>query len=94
LPGRLRRKQDLLRALSKGLELPAYFGYNWDALEECLRDLSWLGAGTQVVVLHEHSPLADDRQRMKYAQILRNAQTAGQTPLRVVFPNSARSSLK
>jgi RNAse (barnase) inhibitor barstar len=94
LQGRLRRKQDLLRALAKGLKLPTYFGGNWDALEECLRDLSWRGTGTQLVLVHEHAPLADDRQRAIYAQILHNAQTTGQTPLRVVFPYGARSSLK
>ena len=86
LPGRLRRKADLLRTLATQLKLPTYFGYNWDALEECLRDLSWLGATGGVVLLHEHLPLADDRQRQVYAQILRNAQTTGAAPLRVIFP--------
>jgi hypothetical protein len=92
LPGRLRRKQDLLRALATGLNLPAYFGYNWDALEECLRDLSWLGAEAKVVLLHEHVPLGNDAQRKSYANILRNAQAIGKTPLRVVWPKSNEAS--
>jgi len=32
-------KSQLLEALKTGMELPGYFGCNWDALEECLRDL-------------------------------------------------------
>ncbi|HEY4235558.1 MAG TPA: barstar family protein [Lacipirellulaceae bacterium] len=94
LSGRLRRKRDLFRALATGLKLPAYFGDNWDALEECLRDLSWLGAETHVVLLHEHVPLADVGQRQMYAQILHKAQVSGRTPLRAVFPQSGNASLK
>ncbi len=34
-------KEALLEALGWALELPDYYGGNWDALEECLRDMSW-----------------------------------------------------
>jgi RNAse (barnase) inhibitor barstar len=94
LAGRLRRKDDLFRALESGLKLPAYFGRNWDALEECLRDLSWLGAETRVVLLHEQTPLTDDGQRETYSDVLRNAQTSGRTPLRAVFPLGAAASME
>ena len=30
----------LLKALGKALDFPAYYGANWDAAEECLRDLA------------------------------------------------------
>lgn len=86
ISGRLRRKRDLMRALDIGLKLPAYFGHNWDALEECLRDLSWLGVATPVVMLHERVPLANREQRRIYLDILRSAQQAQQGRLRVVFP--------
>ncbi len=26
------------------MRLPGYFGYNWDAFEECINDLSWIPA--------------------------------------------------
>lgn len=32
-------KQALLQALSTALAFPAYFGFNWDALYDCLTDL-------------------------------------------------------
>ncbi len=71
LTGRLRRKQDLLRALDDGLKFPDYFGWNWDALEECLSDLSWLHAPQGIVLLHKHLPLMDKQQRQIYFDILR-----------------------
>lgn len=35
-------KTELLEQLAREFEFPDYFGHNWDALEECLHDLSWL----------------------------------------------------
>ena len=75
-----------MRALAAGLKLPKYFGENWDALEECLRDLSWLRAEGGVILIHECMPLSDKGQRRTYFAVLRNAQATGRTPLRVVFP--------
>jgi RNAse (barnase) inhibitor barstar len=92
LGGRLRRKQDLLRALADGLSFPGYSGDNWDALEECLRDLSWLEAASGVVLVHKRLPLADEQQRETYFSILRNAQKTGRLPLRVVLPSSSRGA--
>ncbi|MEW6677892.1 MAG: barstar family protein [Pseudomonadota bacterium] len=34
-------KQALLEALGWALAFPDYYGANWDALEECLTDMSW-----------------------------------------------------
>lgn len=30
------------KKVSKKLEFPDYFGYNWNALNDCLQDFSWL----------------------------------------------------
>ncbi|HEX3600406.1 MAG TPA: barstar family protein [Lacipirellulaceae bacterium] len=93
LPGRLRRKQDLLRALSAALKFPPYFGNNWDSLDECLRDLSWLGEQKSIALVHEQLPLSDDKQRRVYIDILHSAQKTGSIPLRVIFPESARGQI-
>ncbi|HMM71866.1 MAG TPA: barstar family protein [Rhodocyclaceae bacterium] len=34
-------KRALLEELARAFALPEWFGYNWDALSDCLTDLSW-----------------------------------------------------
>lgn len=47
-------KEELLRRLAVSLQLPATFGYNWDALADCLRDFGWMPAWGYVL-LFEHA---------------------------------------
>lgn len=35
-------KPGLLANIARALEFPEFFGHNWDALGDCLTDLSWL----------------------------------------------------
>jgi len=44
-------KTALLRRIAAQLGFPAGFGENWDALEDCLTDLSWRQAQGHVLVL-------------------------------------------
>ncbi len=46
-------KAELLRRVAGAMRFPDWFGHNWDALADCLGDLSWLHAPGYVVVL-EH----------------------------------------
>jgi RNAse (barnase) inhibitor barstar len=39
------------------LQFPHYFGENWDALHDCLADLSWLGADGVVICLADADQL-------------------------------------
>jgi Barstar (barnase inhibitor) len=41
----------LLDAVAAALGFPAYFGRNWDALDECLRDLGGPGGGGVVLAV-------------------------------------------
>lgn len=43
-------KKQFLAVCAKQLKLPSYFGGNWDALADCLRDFNWLDG--QGYVLH------------------------------------------
>lgn len=47
---RIDARDDALERIARALEFPAWFGRNWDALEDCLGDLSWRGAAGHVLV--------------------------------------------
>jgi|SRR6516225_5216366 RNAse (barnase) inhibitor barstar len=52
--GGVRDKKGFLGHVAKALSFPAWFGGNWDALNDCLTDLSWLPATTGYVLLFEN----------------------------------------
>ena len=55
-------KEALLERLALALGFPAWFGGNWDALEDCLADLSWLEADGYVLLVEGAAGLpADER---------------------------------
>jgi RNAse (barnase) inhibitor barstar len=53
-----RDKQSLLDAIARSLEFPDWFGGNWDALEDCLIDLSWIKARGYFMLLDNCGELA------------------------------------
>jgi RNAse (barnase) inhibitor barstar len=50
-------KQDFLSRTAATLEFPAWFGENWDALLDCLTDLSWRPAPGYVVIFENAADL-------------------------------------
>jgi RNAse (barnase) inhibitor barstar len=52
-------KDTLMHALYQACQFPAYFGFNFDALEECLNDLSWLQAKGFALVFHDFALLEE-----------------------------------
>jgi RNAse (barnase) inhibitor barstar len=56
--GGIATKAGLLRAIAETLAFPDWFGENWDALEDCLTDLSWRAAPGYVLVLDNCGPLS------------------------------------
>jgi hypothetical protein len=46
----------LLKNLAVALGFPDWFGHNWDALEDCLTDLSWREATAHVLLIEEAKP--------------------------------------
>jgi RNAse (barnase) inhibitor barstar len=53
---RFQDRENLLRAIAAALRFPDWFGQNWDALEDCLTDLSWLPADGYVLVFEQAQP--------------------------------------
>lgn len=58
----IRDKDQFLKLAALALRFPEYFGNNWDALADCLTDMSWHETGGFVILydhfdsLAEHSP--------------------------------------
>jgi RNAse (barnase) inhibitor barstar len=53
-------KEGLLKKLADALGFPKWFGGNWDALEDCLSDLSWRDATGWVLIFRDFGALPRD----------------------------------
>jgi len=49
-------KEGLLQNIARALDFPDWFGGNWDALEDCLTDLSWRAAEGYVLLFEGAKP--------------------------------------
>jgi len=52
-------KAALLENMASALGFPEWFGQNWDALEDCLTDLSWRDATGHVLIIERATPGGD-----------------------------------
>ena len=59
---RIDAEQALFERVAQALDFPDWFGRNWDALEDCLGDLSWRGAAGQVLLFEGYPRGAELRQ--------------------------------
>lgn len=66
------KPEHLLQALYQLLWLPGYFGFNWNALHDCLTDLSWVRE-KRVVLEHAGLPKIPESDLKIYLEILRDA---------------------
>ena len=53
-------KEALMERVARALAFPQWFGGNWDALEDCLTDLSWASAGGHVLLIEGAAGLPAD----------------------------------
>lgn len=51
----VKSKQELFSELADKLHFPDYFGYNWDALCEVLRDFYWIN---EKIIIIEHQDIS------------------------------------
>ena len=89
-------KHELLRRFAEALGFPDWFGANWDALEDCLTDLSWRPAGGHLVLIEGVAGLEDlgPEDRDMLLDILRASARfwAGEgTPFFAAFVDPSRS---
>lgn len=75
VPRSVRSKETLLLLFADALRFPRYFRRNWDAFEECLRDLHWLPENQKVAIVHEELPFSNGENRRTYLDIVQSAAT-------------------
>lgn len=63
---------ELLKSIYYLLWFPGYFGFNWNALEDCLTDLDWLSE-SKIVIVHDDIPKIDERDLQIYLDILNSS---------------------
>ncbi len=68
-------KVTLLHALYQSCEFPAYFGFNWDALRDCLTDMSWRPANGYAL-MYRNPGLLETRAPDDHATFIDVAQEA------------------
>lgn len=70
-------KHAMLEAFAKGMQYPEpdQFGFNWDAFEDAINDLSWLPGSGFVVIFstHEHAAKSDAEDLHMLREILTQA---------------------
>jgi len=59
----------LFKAVAKALRFPNYFGENWNALHDLLRDLSWIRQ-RDVILAHDEVPNIDSHSLGLYLEVL------------------------
>ncbi|MEC4812271.1 MAG: barstar family protein [Scytonema sp. PMC 1069.18] len=74
-------KETFLRKVAEAMNFPTYFGVNWDALDECITDLTWCPA-QRYVLFYERPDIfaqADPDNWQTAINILRSAEEYWET---------------
>lgn len=67
LEGQSITSQDLyFQEIAKLFQFPNYFGHNWDAVADCLTDLSW-EEGDRILIVYSNSQSLRDRNNWEIA---------------------------
>jgi len=86
-------KEELFKQFSNRIEMPDYFGHNWDALSDCLRDFHWIDK-QQIILVHDDYPKLNENELLTYLQILFEAvqdwKEGEEHSFEVVFPESVK----
>jgi RNAse (barnase) inhibitor barstar len=93
----VKSEDELFEELYKKLNFPDYFGFNWNAVYDCLRDFHWI-QNKGIVLIHTEIPQIEENDLKVYLEILKDAvqdwQTDEEHYLEVIFPKSSEDALK
>src|SRR5262245_28303934 len=91
-----RGKRELLERIAQGLSFPDYFGENWDALIDCLSDLSRLEK-SEAIIDHAAVPRLSQKDTRLYLESLNDAtnrrEPDRQPRLRILFRSTDRQAI-
>lgn len=106
IPKGVNTEDELMHVYFDKLNLPGYFGGNWDALDEVLRDFDLINA-ENIIILHSDIPeLSAEDQRLLIKVLGRAVKTmkdgpvagsqlpTGKHKLQVIFPSSEKSKIE
>lgn len=93
----VKSKDQLFMSLYRTLQLPTYFGFNWDALSECLGDFDWIKK-KDIVLIHDELPELDDETLKLYLQVLNETikewRKSDKHSFEVFFPKHSKKILE
>jgi RNAse (barnase) inhibitor barstar len=96
LPLNILDATQLLEAFFDVFRFPGYFGFNWNALFDCLGDFHWLKEKT-IVVVHQEMPRLADNDLTIYLDVLYEGvidwQDTEEHRLIVYFPENCRERI-
>ncbi|WP_411886570.1 barstar family protein [Polaromonas sp. YR568] len=73
VPEGIQFKASLFAAFESAGKFPEYFGSNWDAFFDCLRDFGWIQE-KKIVILHQDLPLSENASDCRiYLETLQSA---------------------
>jgi hypothetical protein len=73
----MRQRQGVFDQFAASLQFPHYFGENWNAFADCVRDLDWLRAGAIVVIVLDSQDVLIDGDADEFSLLLTILSEAG-----------------
>lgn len=101
-PSKVQTEEELLRIYANIIPgITGYFGENWNALDEIVRDFHWLDEQQKnIVIFHQDIPISTDKENLLiYLSCLALGVSFWREPenpersLKVVFPVTAREKI-
>lgn len=90
----------MMRSLAAVLKFPPYFGENWNAVDECLRNMEWIEQH-RIRIIHKDVPMrANAADVSLYVRVLLDAQQSldrgliGHKELEIYFPSESRALIE
>lgn len=50
---KIHNKKSFLNEIAEKLKFPKYFGFNWDAFNDCITDLSWMNSKGVLIIFND-----------------------------------------